>query len=144
METEAILARLRSERAAGRPVIVSGVGSGLTARAASKGGADLLAVYNVAVYRVRGLPTALAFLPYDNATEITMSAVPEVLANASDLPVIIGMGAHDPRSRPEALVERAIAAGGAGVTNEPFLGMYGNELRIQLDAVGLGFSRSWL
>jgi predicted TIM-barrel enzyme len=41
----------------------------------------------------------------------------------------------------EGLVRRAISAGGVGVTNEPFLGMYGEELRVQLDAAGLGFSR---
>jgi len=141
MRTEAFLANLRAEREAGRPLIVSGVGSGLTAKAACSGGADLLAVYNVAVYRIRGLPTALAFLPYDNANELTMSAAPEILANSGDLPVIFGFGAHDPRNHPQALVQRAFTAGAAGVTNEPFLGLYGDELRLQLEAAGLGFSR---
>jgi predicted TIM-barrel enzyme len=141
MQTEALLAKLRAEREAGRPVIVSGVGSGLTAKAACSGGADLLAVYNVAVYRIRGLPTALAFLPYDNANELTMAAAPEILANCGDLPVIFGFGAHDPRYNPQALVQRAFAAGAAGLTNEPFLGLYGDELQAQLEAAGLGFSR---
>jgi predicted TIM-barrel enzyme len=141
MQTEAILAKLQAEREAGKPVIVSGVGSGLTAKAACSGGADLLAVYNVAVYRIRGLPTALAFLPYDNANELTMAAAPEVLANSGDLPVIFGFGAHDPRNHPDALVQRAFTAGAAGVTNEPFLGLYGDELRLQLETAGLGFLR---
>ena len=141
MQTEAFLEKLRAERDTGKPVIVSGVGSGLTARACRSGGADLLAVYNVAVYRIKGLPTALAFLPYDNANELTMAAAPEILANSGDLPVIFGFGAHDPRNHPQALIQRAFAAGAAGITNEPFLGLYGDELRLQLEDAGLGFSR---
>lgn len=141
MQTKELLAKLLAERDAGRPVVVSGVGSGLTAKAACIGGADLLAVYNVAIYRIRGLPTALAFLPYDNANELTIAAVPEILANSGDVPVILGFGAHDPRNTPEALVEHAKSMGAAGVTNEPFLGLYGDELRLQLEAAGLGFSR---
>lgn len=141
MQTDAFLTRIQTERDAGRPVILAGVGSGLTAKAARKGGADLLAVYNTAVYRIRGLPTTLAFLPYDNANELTLMAAPEVLANAGDLPVIFGFGAHDPRNRIELLVQQAFQAGATGLTNEPFLSLYGDEIRLQLEAAGLGFRR---
>ena len=48
------------------------VGCGLTAKAACSGAADIIAVYNTAVYRVRGLPTSLAFLPYDDTNENLM------------------------------------------------------------------------
>jgi predicted TIM-barrel enzyme len=128
-------------RAGGSPVIVAGVGCGLTAAGAAQGGADLLAVYNTAVYRVRGLPTALAFLPYDDCNALTLAAAPEVLAAAGNVPVLLGFGAHDPRRTPRALVDAALAAGAAGVTNEPFLGLYGADLRAQLEAAGLGFQR---
>ena len=62
-------------RQAGKPIIAAGVGSGLTAKGAVMGGADLLAVYNTAVYRIQGLPTALAFLPYDDANEFPVHLV---------------------------------------------------------------------
>ena len=133
--------KLKSSRDAGSPVIVAGVGSGLTARAASSGGADMIAVYNTAVYRVRGLPTSLAFLPYDDANELTMSVLPEVMANSQNIPVIAGLGAHDPRLPVEMLLDDVESFGVAGVTNEPFSGIYGKDLRAQLDVAGLGFSR---
>jgi predicted TIM-barrel enzyme len=123
------------------PVILAGVGSGLTAKAAVRGGADLLAVYNTAVYRIKGLPTALAFLPYDDANQLTLTAAPEIIANAGDVPVLLGFGAHDPRMPVEKLVELAVGIKAAGITNEPFLGLYGDELRVQIENAGIGFSR---
>jgi predicted TIM-barrel enzyme len=128
-------------RQARKPIIVAGVGSGLTAKGAVLGGADLLAVYNTAVYRIQGLPTALAFLPYDDANELTISTAPEVIANSKDTPVLLGFGAHDPRKPIQLLIEQAISLGAAGVTNEPFLGLYGYELRVQLENAGFGFVR---
>jgi predicted TIM-barrel enzyme len=141
VSTQTLIERLHSTREAGSPVIVVGVGSGLTARAAARGGADLLAVYNTAIYRIRGLPTVLAFFPYDNANELTLSTAPEVMINAGGTPVLLGFGAHDPRCRLDRLVAQAEAMGACGVTNEPFLGMYGEEQRVQMEAAGLGFSR---
>jgi len=141
MRSQALVQDLRDTLSAGSPIILAGVGSGLTAKGAVAGGADVLAVYNTAVYRLRGVPTALAFLPYDNANDLTLAAAPEVLANAGDVPVILGMGAHDPRTPIEQLLDHVEHLGAAGVTNEPFLGIYGQDLRAQLDAAGLGFER---
>jgi len=138
---EGVMGRLRAATAMGEPVVVAGVGSGLTARGAVAGGADLLAAYNTAVYRVQGLPTALAFLPYDDANALTFAAAPQVLAQAGDVPVLLGLGAHDPRAPVARLLDRAEALGAAGVTNEPFIGAYGPDLRAQLEAAGLGFAR---
>jgi len=130
-----------AENKRGVPVVVAGVGSGLTARGAAAGGADIIAVYNTAVYRVRGLPSALAFLPYDNANSLTFQTAPEVISAAGNVPVILGIGVHDPRASLEVLLDKVQAIGGIGVTNEPFIGMYGKDLQFQLEYAGLGFSR---
>jgi predicted TIM-barrel enzyme len=136
-----VIKSLQPARDSGNPIILAGVGSGLTAKGAVRGGADLLAVYNTAVYRIRGLPTALAFLPYDDANQLTISTAPEVIANAGDIPVLLGFGAHDPRMPVNKLVDIAKSLDAAGVTNEPFLGLYGKELRVQIEKAGLGFNR---
>ncbi|MCK4900219.1 MAG: phosphoenolpyruvate hydrolase family protein, partial [Anaerolineales bacterium] len=121
MNSKVVMQKLHAAVSVGSPIIVAGVGSGLTAKAAVAGGADMLAVYSTAILRVRGVPTALAFLPYDNANELTMTAAPEVLANAGNVPVILGFGAHDPRVPIEQLLDQAEAVRAAGITNEPFL-----------------------
>ncbi|MCP4382462.1 MAG: phosphoenolpyruvate hydrolase family protein [Hyphomicrobiales bacterium] len=138
---EDILAAFRDTINGGRPLIMAGVGSGLTAGGAVKGGADLLATYSTAVYRCRGMPSLLSFLPYDNANDLTFTVAPEVLANAGTCPVILGLGAHNPDQPIDALLDRAEALGAAGVMNEPFIGMYGQEIRAELDAAGCGFQR---
>lgn len=132
---------LQAVRGAGRAIVAAGVGSGLTALGAVAGGADVLAVYNTAVYRVKGLPTALAFLPYDDCNRITFDAAPEVIAAAKDKPVIVGCGAHDPRRDVGRLVDAVQELGAIGVTNEPFVGMYDVTLTKTLEAAGLGFAR---
>ncbi|HEY0791095.1 MAG TPA: phosphoenolpyruvate hydrolase family protein [Chthoniobacterales bacterium] len=128
-------------RSDGQPVVCAGVGSGVTTKGAVEGGADLLAVYNTAVYRIMGLPTALAFLPYDDANRLTCEALPQVIAAAGATPVLAGLGAHDPRVNLETLIATVTGMGAAGVTNEPFIGIYSPDLRAHLEAAGLGFER---
>ncbi|MCC6801663.1 MAG: phosphoenolpyruvate hydrolase family protein [Anaerolineae bacterium] len=141
MNTKAWIEQLRKNVSGRLPVVVAGVGSGLTAKGAVAGGADVLAVYNTAVYRVLGLPTALAFLPYDDANALTFETAPQVLAQAGSTPVVLGLGAHDPRQPIEQMLDRVQALGAAGVTNEPFIGLYSDEIQAQLSAAGLGFAR---
>lgn len=121
--------------------VAAGVGCGLTATGAVAGGADLIACYSTAIYRAAGLPSALAFLPYDDPNEIVKKALPEVVASASGVPVIAGVGAHDPRVKLPTILDELQRAGAAGVTNEPFIGLYSGALRHQLEEVGLGYDR---
>jgi predicted TIM-barrel enzyme len=141
MNLHDFLERLADARRQGQPLICAGVGSGVTAKGAVEGGADLLAVYNTAVYRIMGLPTALAFLPYDDANRLTFEALPQVTAAAGSTPVLAGIGAHDPRVDLERVLLKAAEWRVAGVTNEPFIGIYSPDLRAQLEAAGLGFER---
>jgi predicted TIM-barrel enzyme len=138
---EEIVHGLRERRSAGEAIIVAGVGSGITAAAAVAGGAHLLATYGTAAYRILGVPTALAFLPYDDANVLTLDMLPTIVERAGEVPVIAGMGAHDPRRSIEWLVDAAAEEGASGVTNEPFVGIYGPALRAELDASGYGFGR---
>ena len=47
-------ARLRAQVAAGRPIIGAGAGTGLSAKCAEAGGADLIIIYNSGRYRMAG------------------------------------------------------------------------------------------
>lgn len=141
MIKKSVLEKIKQTIYQGETIIVAGVGSGVTAKAATKGGADLLATYNTAVYRIHGVPTAMAFLPYDDCNSLALQVAPQVIANAGETPVLIGLGAHDPRRNLENLIEQAIHLGAAGVTNEPFIGMYEGDLRNQMESAGLGFCK---
>jgi len=126
---------------AGLPVVMAGVGSGLTAAGAARGGAHLIATYSTAVYRCRGMPSVLSFLPYDDANALAFAVAGDVVSEAQGRPVILGVGAHDPRRPLESILDRVEEFGAAGVMNEPFVGMYSPDIRTDLEEAGLGFSR---
>ncbi len=136
-----VLERLRSEVRAGRPIIMFGAGIGLTARCAELGGADLIGIYSTALYRMMGKPSLLAWLPYSNVNEDLLRIGRGILGAVRETPCIAGIGAHDPGLDLNRLLDETMAAGFSGVTNEPFVGMYGPEFASQLEAAGIGFSR---
>jgi predicted TIM-barrel enzyme len=136
-----VLDRLHSQLKAGRPLLMFGAGIGLTARCAELGGADLIAVYSTAIYRMKGQPTLLAFLPYSDANAHVARMAAEIIPAVKETPCIVGIGAHDPSLNRERFMDEMIAMGFSGVTNEPFSGIYGPEFATQLEAAGIGFSR---
>ena len=54
MGRDGLLARLRAKAAEGKPVIGAGAGTGLSAKCAEAGGADLIIIYNSGRYRMAG------------------------------------------------------------------------------------------
>ncbi len=136
-----VLERLHRQIQAGHPLLMFGAGTGLTAKCAEKGGADLIGVYSTAIYRMRGLPSLLAWLPYSNANEHLLNMAREILPIVQTTPCIAGIGAHDPALDLDAFLDTVVQAGFSGVTNEPFVGLYGQYFADQLEQAGLGFSR---
>jgi len=137
---EQIRERLYAQNKAGHPVLMFGAGTGLTAKCAEKGGADLIGVYSTAIYRMRGLPSLLAWMPYSNANEHLLNMAREILPVIKNTPCIAGIGAHDPALDLDDFLDTVMKAGFSGVTNEPFVGLYGKYFADQLERAGLGFS----
>ncbi len=136
-----VVERLRDQIKKCRPVLMFGAGIGLTARSAELGGADIIAVYSTAVYRMRGLPSILAFLPYSDANDHVKRMAAEILPAVKEAPCIAGIGAHDPALNIEKFMDEMMDMGFSGITNEPFAGIYGPDFAAQLEAAGVGFSK---
>ena len=73
------LARLRAQVAAGKPIIGAGAGTGLSAKLAEAGGADLIIIYNSGRYRMGGRGSLAGLMPYGDANEIVVDMAREVL-----------------------------------------------------------------
>jgi Uncharacterized conserved protein len=73
------LARLRAQVEAGRPIIGAGAGTGLSAKLAEAGGADLIIIYNSGRYRMGGRGSLAGMMPYGDANEIVVDMAREVL-----------------------------------------------------------------
>ncbi len=136
-----ILQRLKKQVDEGRSILMFGAGTGLTAKCAEKGEADLIGVYSTAIFRMRGLPSILAWLPYGDANEHLLSMSKEILPAVKATPCIAGVGAHDPALNFELFFDRLEELGFSGINNEPFCGLYGSYFANQLEKAGIGFSR---
>lgn len=138
---EDIMDRLRKQITEKKPILLFGAGTGLTAKSAEMGGADIIAVYSTAIYRMQGLPSLLAFLPYSDANEHIKRMASQILPVVRETPCIAGIGAHDPALNLQKFMEEMLEAGFSGFTNEPFAGIYGPVFAEQLESAGIGFSR---
>jgi predicted TIM-barrel enzyme len=134
-----VLARLSATLAAGHPLVIGGAGIGLVAKAAERGGIDLLMVYNTGPFRMAGHGSLAGYLAYGDSNAMTMTLGHEVLNAVDDTPVIGGIGAADPFRDIPRLIDEMIAMGFSGITNVPTAGLYTGPFRRHIDATKLGY-----
>lgn len=133
------LERLRGQVKAGRPVIGAGAGTGLSAKLAEAGGADLIIIYNSGRYRMAGRGSLAGLMPYGDANAIVMDMAREVLPVVRETPVLAGVCGTDPfRSMPRFLHE-VKGAGFSGVQNFPTVGLIDGTFRAGLEETGMGY-----
>jgi predicted TIM-barrel enzyme len=139
MNRAEVLAALREQVAQGRPVIGAGAGTGLSAKCAQDGGADLIIIYNSGRYRMAGRGSLAGMMPYGDANAIVMDMAREVLPVARRTPVLAGVCGTDPfRLMPRFLAD-VQAAGFAGVQNFPTVGLIDGTFRAGLEETGMGY-----
>ena len=136
-----VVSRLHEQVKAGRALLMFGAGTGLTAKCADLGGADLVAVYSTAKYRMMGLPTLLAWMPYEDCNLCVKAMANEIIPVVKNAPCIAGLGAHNPAVNLDKIIDEMMDMGFSGITNEPFAGLYGETFAKQLEDAGIGFSR---
>ena len=83
-------ARLRATMDRGEPLIIGGAGIGLVAKAAERGGIDLLMVYNTGPFRMAGHGSLAGYLAYGDSNAMTLELGREILNVVEDTPVIGG------------------------------------------------------
>jgi predicted TIM-barrel enzyme len=76
-----IVARLRAEREARRPIYDALCGSGITAKMAARGGADLVTTHSLAYFRMQGLSSMAGYLPICDANALTLDLGERALIN---------------------------------------------------------------
>ena len=89
-------AKLRATLDGGGVIIGAGAGTGLSAKCAQDGGADLIIIYNSGRYRMAGRGSLAGLMPYGDANAIVMDMAREVLPVARETPVLAGVCGTDP------------------------------------------------
>src|SRR3954452_23752987 len=141
MDRSTCIKRWRANIAAGVPILGAGAGTGISAKCAETGGADLIIIYNSGRYRMAGRGSLAGLMPYGDANAIVMEMSREVLPIVERTPVLAGVCATDPfRVMARFLVEIR-DAGFSGVQTFPTVGLIDGSFRQGLEETGMGFDR---
>ena len=136
-----ILARFRSQVAAGVPIVGGGAGTGLSAKCAEMGDIDLIIIYNSGRFRMAGRGSLAGLLPYGDANQIVMDMAREVLPVVEHTPVLAGVCGTDPFRVMKRFLLDVKDAGFSGVQNFPTVGLFDGNLRVGLEETGMGFDK---
>lgn len=133
------LNRLRAVVQSGVPIVGAGAGTGISAKCAEAGGADLIIIYNSGRYRMAGHGSLAGLLAYGDANAIVVDMAREVLPVVKNTPVLAGVNGTDPfRIMPRFLAELK-QIGFAGVQNFPTVGLIDGNFRQNLEETNMGF-----
>jgi predicted TIM-barrel enzyme len=134
-------AQLRETLAAGGVLIGAGAGTGLSAKCAEAGGADLIIIYNSGRYRMAGRGSLAGLMPYGDANAIVMEMAGEVLPVVRRTPVLAGVCGTDPFRLMDRFLDQVADAGFAGVQNFPTVGLIDGLFRANLEETGMSYSQ---
>ena len=140
MARDDVLARLRAKVRDGRPIIGAGAGTGLSAKCAEAGGADLIIIYNSGRYRMAGRGSLAGLMPYGDANAIVLEMAGEVLPVVRDVPVLAGACGTDPFRVIPRFLDQLAATGFAGVQNFPTVGLIDGVFRQNLEETGMSYA----
>ncbi len=138
---EEIIRRLRAQANAGKPIVGCGAGTGISAKMAEAGGADLIIIYNSGRYRMAGRGSLAGLMPYGDANGIVVDMAAEVLPVVKDTPVLAGVCGTDPFRLMPVFLKQLKEIGFSGVQNFPTVGLIDGNFRANLEGTGMGYDK---
>jgi predicted TIM-barrel enzyme len=137
-----VLRRLRSQIDQRRAIVGAGAGTGISAKFAEAGGADLIIIYNSGRFRMAGHGSLAGLLAYGDANAIVKEmGEREVLPVVRNVPVIAGVMGTDPLRSMDYLLGELDTLGFSGVNNFPTVGLTDGRFRMELERTGMGFGK---
>lgn len=138
---EAVLKRLHAQVQAGKPIVGTGAGTGISAKFEEAGGTDLIIIYNSGRYRMAGRGSLAGLFAYGDANAIVMDMALEVLPVVKNTPVLAGVNGTDPFKIMPHFLKQVKEIGFSGVQNFPTMGLIDGNIRQNLEATGLGYDK---
>jgi predicted TIM-barrel enzyme len=136
-----ILKRLHAQIKAGKPIVGCGAGTGISAKFAEAGGADIIIIYNSGRYRMAGRGSLAGLMPYGDANAIVVEMASEVLPVVKNAPVLAGVCGTDPFRLMPVFLKQLKEIGFSGVQNFPTVGLIDGNFRANLEATGMGYDK---
>ena len=135
-----LLERFRAQLDGGGVLVGAGAGTGLSAKCAEAGGADLIIIYNSGRYRMAGRGSLAGLMPYGDANAIVVEMAAEVLPVVRHTPVLAGVCGTDPFRVMSVFLQRLKDIGFAGAQNFPTVGLVDGTFRQNLEETGMGYA----
>ena len=136
-----VLRRLNEQVSNRKPIVGCGAGTGISAKFAEAGGADLIIIYNSGRYRMAGRGSLAGLMAYGDANAIVMDKASEVLPVVKNTPVLAGVNGTDPFRLMPRFIAQLRETGFSGVQNFPTVGLIDGDFRANLEATGMGYDK---
>ncbi len=142
MDKETVLRRLWAQINVGGHIIGASVGSGITAKLAAMGGADVLLALAAGKYRIMGRSSFSSFFCYENNNSQVMEmGTREIFPIVRDVPLFFGLMASDPTIHLYDYLNEIKASGFSGIVNSPTLSLIDGRFRMALEEEGTSYDR---
>lgn len=141
-EKEDIVKNLKNQIRINKHIIGVAVGSGLSAKSAEKGGADIILTLSSGKFRQMGIGSLAGWMPFSNSNELVMEfGSREIIPIIKNIPVIFGINATDPTINLEKYIDLIKKKGFSGINNFPTIGMFEGKFREALEKDGINFHK---
>lgn len=143
MEKEQLIRKLRAQLHINGHIIGASVGSGMTAKLAALGGADLLMVLSAGKYRIMGRSSFASYFCYGNNNDQVMEmGTREIFPIIRDsIPLLFGIMATDPTIQMYDYLNQIKASGFSGIVNFPTVSLIDGNFRNALEQDGNTYNR---
>ncbi|MCI8274282.1 MAG: phosphoenolpyruvate hydrolase family protein [Lachnospiraceae bacterium] len=138
---EEMKARVQAQIDAGSPIVITGAGTGISAKFAELGGADMIGIYNSGFFRMDGKGSTGGLMPYANGNDLLLQLTHRVFPIVKEVPMIAGICGSDPTREMKQFLQELKFWGFSVVMNYPTIGGWRGKLRADIEAAGLGVKK---
>ena len=139
---EEIEIRLKKEIQKGRAIFDAFAGTGISAKFAEAGGADMITTHILARFRMAGLSSMAGYLSIADANAVTLElGKRDIIPVIKNTPVMAGLLGADPTRNMEYFLDEIITAGFSGILNCPTLALVDGNFRRVLEETGLTYDK---
>jgi predicted TIM-barrel enzyme len=137
-----IIGKLKAEIEKGQAIFDAFAGTGISAKFAEVGGADMITTHILARFRMAGLSSMAGYLSIADANAVTLElGKRDIIPVIKNTPVMAGLLGADPTRDMEVFLGEIIAAGFSGILNCPTLALIDGNFRRTLEETGVTYNK---
>lgn len=139
---EEVVSRLRAEIVKGKAIFDAFAGTGISAKFAEVGGADMITTHILARFRMAGHSSMAGYLCIADGNAVTLElGKRDILPVVRNTPVMAGLLGADPTRQMESFLDEIISAGFSGLLNCPTLALVDGNFRRTLEETGVKYDK---